>query len=145
MLASENVRQIATDTPSVYAFHIDGDLKSEELAAVAELLDVAFELYDRINVLFLLHDFSMSDAVSSLSLKTLVTQARSVAHIHRYAVVGAPSAASAMIEISAKAMPVEARAFKPGEEDAAWRFVEAQPQTSRQASEQGSSPAAHPG
>lgn len=127
MLASENVRQIATDTPSVYAFHIDGDLSPDELAAVAELLDVAFELYEAINVLFLLNDFSIMDAVSSLSFKTLVTQARSVAHITRYAVVGAPAAASAMIEISEKAMPVEAKAFKPAETDAAWRFVGARP------------------
>ncbi len=48
---------------------------------------------------------------------------RSVAHIHRYVVVGAPTFARAMIKLSGTVIPVETKAFDLAEEAAAWAYL----------------------
>jgi hypothetical protein len=127
MFLTSNIAQIGTDTPSVYAFRIEHGVTPDEMAAMAELIDVAFEEHETIRMLLFLDDFGMFDAVRSLSLKSLATQARSVSHVSHYAVVGAPKLAAIMIETFDKVSPVKASAFKPGEEAEAWAFVEARP------------------
>lgn len=127
MFSSQNIKQIATDPPSVYAFRIEGSATSAEMADMAKLLDEAFNRYDKINMLLFLHHYSPADAILSLSLKSLATQARSVAHVDRYAVVGPPPSAAHMIEGLSTVSPIFARTFEPSEADAAWTFVGARP------------------
>lgn len=54
MFASERIRQIAADAPSVYAFRIEGGVTAGELAAMSRELDAAFERRDRIALLLIL-------------------------------------------------------------------------------------------
>jgi len=127
MFASERIRQVATDAPSVYAFRIEGGVSADELAAMSRLLDEAFERHDKISMLLLLDGFGPSDALSSISPKSLATQARSAFNVERYAVVGPPPSAARMIETFDTVSSIDARTFDPGEEDAAWDFVGARP------------------
>ena len=127
MFASDRIRQIAAVPPSVLAFRIEGGATSEEMGAMAEIVDDAFDRQGTVNMLLILHDYEPSDAMAGLSLRSLKTQARSVSHIGRYAVVGAPSAAARMIGAFDKVSNIEARAFDPQDEAAAWAFVGAQP------------------
>jgi len=127
MFKTAKITEIPTDTPSVYAFRVLGGVTSDEMAGVAEVLEKGFERHGKVNILFLLEDFDMSDAVSSSSLKSLAAQVRSVSHVRRYAVVGAPSVAATMINTFDKVTLIEANTFEPGEEAGAWRFVGARP------------------
>jgi hypothetical protein len=115
------------DAPAVYAFRIRGGVASEEMSSVAGLLEDAFDRHDEVNILLILEGFTTADAISSLSLRSLAAQARSAAHVKRYAVVGAPPAAAGMIETFDKVSSIEASAFAPGQEAAAWDFVGARP------------------
>ena len=46
-----------------------------------------------------------------------------MAHIQRYVVVGAPTMAKAMINLSGMIMPVETKTFDLEEEPAAWAWL----------------------
>lgn len=129
MLQTTNITQIATDDPAVYAFRIEGGVTTEEMAGMAEVMNAAFDRDETVSMLVLLHDFVASDAAAGLSLRSLESQVRSLAHVERYGVVGAPSFAAAMIETFDKISPIDARTFDPGEEAAAWAFVGAAPAT----------------
>lgn len=127
MLLTKHITQIRTDIIPVYAFRIEDGVEADEMKFLAELIDLAFERHDTIRMLVILQDFGMADALRSLSLESLSTQARSIAHVSHYAVVGAPSVAAAMIETFDKVSPVSAEAFSPDEESKAWAFVGARP------------------
>lgn len=127
MLLTKHITQIRTDTIPVYAFRIEDGVDADEMKALAELIDLAFERHDTIRMLVILQDFGMADALRSLSLKSLSTQARSIAHVSHYAVVGAPAVAAAMIETFDKVSPVSAEAFSLDEESKAWAFIGARP------------------
>jgi hypothetical protein len=55
-------------------------------------------------------------------------QARSIRHVHKYGVVGAPAWARAMIEFSDFLSPVDAKTFDLAEEAEAWAWIGAGPQ-----------------
>jgi hypothetical protein len=78
-------------------------------------------------MLVVLRNFGAADTIAGITPSSLLAQARSLAHVDRYAVVAAPAYAAAMIDVFDKALPIDARTFDPEQEDAAWRFVEARP------------------
>jgi hypothetical protein len=51
-------------------------------------------------------------------------QARSIRHVRKYGVVGAPAFARAMIEAFGHVSPVNARTFDLSEQAAAWAWIE---------------------
>lgn len=127
MFMTHTITQIPTDTPSVYAFRIKTGVSPDEMSALADVISEAFALHGTIRMLLVLDDFGMSDALLSVSLKSLTTQARSIAHVSHYAVVGAPKLAELMIETFDTVSPIGARTFAPKEADEAWAFVGARP------------------
>ncbi|MGF1552764.1 MAG: STAS/SEC14 domain-containing protein [Paracoccaceae bacterium] len=131
MLTTDAIRQIPASDERVYAFRIEGGVGTDEMADLARTMNEAFDRHDEpIRMLLILHDFGgPGDAVAGFSLEGLRAQFRSPARVGRYAVVGAPEIARRMIEANDKIAPIDARTFDPGEEDAAWAFVEARPAT----------------
>lgn len=127
MLTTPRITQIATTNPFVYAFRIRSGVEAEEFSRVAEITNAAMDREERLSLLFILEGFGLSDAMAGFSPKSLGAQFRSLAHMERYAVVGAPSIAAGMIDAFDKVSSIEARSFEPGEEDAAWAFVGARP------------------
>lgn len=125
--STDHIEQVANSDPSVYAFRIEGGATADEMAAMADVMNAAFDRDEKVNMLLVLHDFGATDATSGLAVRSLYAQMRSLAHVERYAVVGAPAVAAAMIETFEKVLPIEARTFDPEEEAAAWTFVGARP------------------
>ena len=82
---------------------------------------------EAVSTLLILSDFGASDAISGVNPSSLYAQGRSLAHVERYAVVGAPALAAGMINTFEKVLPVEARTFDPEDEASAWDFVGARP------------------
>ena len=117
------VTRIATDREDVLAFALEGSIESEDMAALARTIDDAFESHDKINLLLILSEFGLQEALSSLNADVLKAQLKSPTNVARYAVVGAPAVAEAMIRLFNPLIPVEARAFEPAKETEAWRFV----------------------
>ncbi|OYU20288.1 MAG: STAS/SEC14 domain-containing protein [Rhodobacteraceae bacterium PARR1] len=127
MFNTAHIQQIPADRAATYVLRIGHGVTSEEMVDLAVYLDLALDRHDKIDMLLFLHDFTLWDAVQSLSLRAMATQAQSLAHVNRYAVVGAPALAALMIEVFDTVIPVEARSFDAKDADAAWTFINARP------------------
>lgn len=49
---------------------------------------------------------------------------RSLGHVRKYAVVGAPTWAGALIELSGAVSPIETKTFQFADEALAWRWID---------------------
>jgi hypothetical protein len=127
MLRTEHIRQIATNKASVYAFRVEGGVTLEEMASMGSVMNDAFDRENGVSMIIILDKLGMSDAGAGFALQSIKAQFRSLAHVEKYAVVGAPTFAAAMIELFEKVIPVNAKTFTSDDEEAAWRFVESRP------------------
>ena len=124
MTTIHGVVPIPTDHDHVYAFDVTGDLDAAGMGEMGDILNAAFDAHDgKINVLLRFKNFEASDAGVGTTLSAMKAQLRSLTHVGRYAVVGAPQAAETMINFFNHLIPVHARTFEATEEQAAWDFV----------------------
>ena len=123
------ITQIPTDNPRVYAFRIVGHMDDDDSEALSRYMNTVFDETDKVDMLLDLSGLTGSDWDSMLDGDVIQSRFRSLSHVGKYAVVGAPDRAASMIRIMDKIIPVNARAFDKAEEDAAWAFVEARPET----------------
>ena len=122
------VTQIPTTDPKVYAFRITGHVDEDTSEALAKFMNTTFDEHEgKVDMLLDMTFFTGSDWDSFLDSDVIASRFRSLKHVHRYAVVGAPAGAARMISMMDKVIPVEARAFEDLE--AAWAFVGAEPVT----------------
>jgi anti-anti-sigma regulatory factor len=122
-----SIQQIPTDNDTVFAFQIHGHIDDDTSEALAEFMNDAFDKHPKVNMLLDMAKFTGSDWDSMLDGDVIKSRFRSLQHVERYAVVGAPESAAKMIALMDKVIPVEARAFDANEITQAWDFVGAQP------------------
>ena len=123
LFSTTSVKQIATTQPNVHAFDVIGHVSSDDAEAMAEHMNVVFDVQDKVNMLLRLNDYSGSDRLAMFDGDVIESRWRSLANVERYAVVGAPAAAATMIAVMDKLIPVDARAFDAENEANAWVFV----------------------
>ncbi len=121
------IQQIPTDTETVFAFQIHGHIDDDASEALAEFMNGVFDQHPKVNMLLEMTKFTGSDWDSMLDGDVIKSRFRSLQHVARYAVVGAPDRAAKMIALMDKIIPVDARAFDTDEINAAWDFVGARP------------------
>jgi hypothetical protein len=105
-------------------FEIAGKISKLDIEDMARQIDAGFDAYDKIDILLIMSDFEGAKAGAVFDGEALGAQVRSVRHVRKYAVVGAPGWARAMIEFSDHLSPVEAKTFDLNEEADAWSWVE---------------------
>jgi hypothetical protein len=120
------IRRRVHPRPTLLAFEIAGKITKSDIEDMARQVDGAFDAYDRIDILLIMSDFEGMDAGAAFDGEALASQARSIRHVRKYGVVGAPAWARAMIEVSDFLSPVEAKTFDLAEEAAAWAWIEAE-------------------
>lgn len=121
------ITQLQVDNPSVFAFLIRSQVSEEDMKAMAATMNAAFDTHDSVSMLLIFAVYDGSETGAGLNAETLRSQFRSLRHVEKYAVVGAPPAAAAMINVMGSLIPVDARTFDAADEPEAWRFVEASP------------------
>lgn len=121
------VTQIATDNPDVYAFRVTGHITDDDSEAMSKFMNDVFDQKKKVSMLLDLTAFTGSDWDSMLDGDVIKSRFRSLSHVEKYAVVGAPDRAASMIEMMDKVISVNARAFDAAEAPQAWAFVGAQP------------------
>jgi hypothetical protein len=122
------VRQLSTTTPRVFAFEIDGKVSAAEMHAMGETMNAAFDLTDdKVDLILIFRRYDGQEPGAALDWENMSSRFRSLTHIRRYVVVGAPDGAETMIEAMGKIIPVEAMTFRLEEIDAAWAAVGARP------------------
>lgn len=123
------IHQIITDNPDVYAFKITGHIDDDASEAMAKFMNGVFDAKDEVNMLLDLTAFTGSDWDSMLDGDVIESRFRSLKHVKKYAVVGAPDKAATMISFMDKIIPVDARAFDADDSEKAWSFVGARQTT----------------
>ncbi|MDB5664312.1 STAS/SEC14 domain-containing protein [Cypionkella sp.] len=130
MLRTGSINQIPVDNPSVYAFRISNEVQAEDLKAMAQTMNNAFDVHSSVSMLLIFEQYEGVETGAGFDMETFKSQFRSLAKVDKYAVVGAPSIASTMINVMEKVIPTDARTFERSEELVAWQFVGANPAAS---------------
>ena len=123
LFANGPIQQIETDNLNVYAFRVTGHIDDDASEAMAEFMNSVFDQKDEVNMLLDLTGFTGSDWDSMLDADVIESRFRSLKHVKKYAVIGAPDRAAKMIGFMDKIIPVEAKAFDVLEAPEAWAFV----------------------
>ena len=126
-MSTATIFTIPTTDPATYAFEIKGKVRSQDMETMADMMNEAFDAHDKVNMLLVFTDYDGSEMGAGYDWSSIKSRFRSLANVDKYVAVGAPDAASGMIEMMGKVMPVEARTFDLAELDAAWAYVGARP------------------
>ncbi len=121
------IRRRASPRPTLLVFEISAKIAKGDVEAMAKDVEAAFDAYDKIDMLLIMTDFEGMDADAAFDREALGAQARSIRHVRKYGVVGAPGWARAMIEVSDFLSPVDAKTFDLAEEAQAWAWIEESP------------------
>lgn len=121
------IKRVPTDNPAVFAFRITGRVTSEDMHAMAELMNKAFDAFDKVSMVLVFEGFGGRETGATFEPEAMKAQFRSVAKVDKYVVVGAPESAAKMVEGFGKILPVDAQAFPREKEDEAFAVVGARP------------------
>lgn len=127
MLPHPNIEEIPVNAPHVYAFRIRGEVGAEDMKAMAATMNAAFDRMESVSMVLIFEEYEGREIGAGMNAETMKSQFRSLSKVEKYAVVGAPSAAEAMINTMDKIIPVDARTFERADEGKAWEFVGAAP------------------
>lgn len=126
-MTNPSIRTVPTADPATYAFEIDGKVTSDEMEAMADRMNAAFDAHDKVNMVLIFRRFDGSELGAGYDWSSIKSRVRSLTNVDKYVAVGAPAAAEKMIEAMDLVIPVEARTFDLAEIDAAWAFVGTRP------------------
>ena len=105
------IQQIPTSRPDLYAFAVTGRIAEADMERMAATVSAGFDRFDRIDMLITMPGYDGAELGAAFDKEGLGAMLRSNAHVRRYAVVGAPAWAKAMIALLDPLTPVETRAF----------------------------------
>ena len=127
MFSTPSITQIRTTREELFAFEITGTVSKQDLEAMAEFMNAAFNEHYEVDMLLIFEDFRGSAISSMFSAEVMKAQWRSLSNVGNYVVVGAPAAAETPIRTMGSLLPVKTRTFERSEVEKAWRFLNAEP------------------
>lgn len=116
---------VSASRSDLYAFRISGTVTAGEMEAMAGTMNAAFGRQDEIDMLLVFDGYEGTECGAGLGIENLKSRMRSLAHVRRYVVAGAPQGAAAMVEAMGKVIPVEAESVATEAE--AWAALDARP------------------
>nr|WP_027169041.1 STAS/SEC14 domain-containing protein [Mesorhizobium sp. WSM3224] len=121
------IRRIETNRDALFAIDVVGDVTPADAENLFGLLEAAYALHPRIDVLVRLTDEESVDwaNISKDTLRQGVADA--LQHVVRCAVIGEPGWTSIVAGIFPKTLPFEFRRFGVDDEEAAWQWLGARP------------------
>ncbi len=119
-----SIQQIPTSRPDLYAFAVTGRITEDDMETMAATVSSGFDRFDQIDMLITMPGYDGAEFGAVFDKEGLGAMLRSNKHVRRYAVVGAPGWAKAMINLLNPLTPVETKAFDNDREHEAWAWVE---------------------
>ena len=116
-----SIQQIPTSRPDLLAFAVTGRIMEADMEAMAATVSAGFDREGQIDMLITMPGYDGAELGAVFDKEGLGAMLRANAQVRRYAVVGAPAWAKAMITLLGPLTPVEARAFD--DEGEAWAWV----------------------
>ncbi|TIW18639.1 MAG: STAS/SEC14 domain-containing protein [Mesorhizobium sp.] len=122
------IRRLDTNRDALFAIDVVGDVSPADAENLFGLLEAAYALHPRIDVLVRLTDEESVDW-ANISEKTLRQGvADALEHVVRCAAIGEPRWASLVGGFFPRALPFEFRHFGSDDEAAAWQWLGARPE-----------------
>ncbi|MGX7707715.1 STAS/SEC14 domain-containing protein [Methylobacterium sp. Gmos1] len=109
--------------PDLIAFEVKDRITKPDIEWMSAITDAAMKAHDKIDMLLVMSNYEGSDLGARFDGYATSVMARSVAHIRKYVVVGAPALARAMINLSGTVLPVDTKTFDLADEAAAWAYL----------------------
>lgn len=114
---------ISTNRPDLYGFEIGGRITKDDIEGMARILQAAFDIGGKVDIIIVIKRWDGIDLGAAFDAEAMKAQARANAHVNKYAVVGAPGWAEAMINIFSPLTPVEEKTFELAKETEAWAWI----------------------
>jgi hypothetical protein len=121
------IRRIDTDRDDLCALEIVGHFTAADLENAYGLLEGAYAVHDKIDLLVRVSRYEGFDWSSAFTDTTIRGKTRALRHIRKYAVVGGPGWLRTVIGIFGPLTSIETRYFDADEEAAAWEWIDARP------------------
>ncbi|GJE36128.1 STAS/SEC14 domain-containing protein [Methylobacterium persicinum] len=109
--------------PDLLAFEIKDKITKPDIEWMSAVTDHAMQAHQKIDMLLIMSHYEGSEFGAKFDGYANSVKARSVAHIRKYVVVGAPAFAEAMIKLSGLIMPVDTKTFDLADEASAWSYL----------------------
>ena len=106
-MAVSSITQLRASRPDLFAFEIAGRIHEPDIAAMARTLQAAFDRLGEVDILIVIRQWDGLDVSAAFDGEALKAQALAIAHVRKYAVVGAPAWAKAMINLFSPLTTVE--------------------------------------
>lgn len=104
-------------------FEIRAKISEPDISWMGGRIEKAFDTLDQVDLLLIMTDFEGADLGAALDGEAMRASARSIKHVRRYGVVGAPAWARALITVFNVVSPVDAKTFDLADEAAAWEWI----------------------
>jgi hypothetical protein len=123
------IRRIETDRDDLLAIDVSGEVTPSDIENFYGLLEGAYALHDRIDVLVRATEFETADwdGVSRQTMRE--GRERAEQRVGRCAAVGGPDWTSKLGGFFTEDVPVDVRYFEAQEEDQAWQWLGARPKS----------------
>ncbi len=119
-----SIAALETSRPDLLAFEVRAKIEDDDIEWMARRTETAFAAHDTVDILLVMRNYDGAELSAIFNGEAMKAQADSAKHVRRYAVVGAPLWAKAMINLFSPISPVEAKTFDLADESAAWRWVD---------------------
>lgn len=121
------VRRIETDRPDLFAVEISGYVTAADVENLYGLLEGAYEISDRLDVLVRLKDFEGIEWSAVDRDTTETGRSHALQHVRRCAAVGEPDWTGSAGGFFSSPLPVELAHFPLEGEDEAWAWLDGGP------------------
>ena len=105
------------------AFEVTGRITKRDIEWMSSATHGEIQAHGEFDMLVIISKWDGTDLGAAFDTYAGGIMARSVAHVRRYVVVGAPRMAEAMVAIMGKVLPLETRTFDLADEPSAWAFL----------------------
>ena len=121
-----SVHFLQTTNPNVFAYEINGRVRSKDVKAVVNEFKPYLEKEGKVNVLAKLSDFNGFDLFAMIEDDLVKLKFKSLSKVDKYAVIGPKPWMRNLLELFYPMTSVKLRVFDKDEEAAAWEWVGAQ-------------------
>ncbi|MCR4267142.1 STAS/SEC14 domain-containing protein [Nitratireductor sp. ZSWI3] len=122
-----HVRRVETDREDAYAFEIVGRISAADMENLYGLLEGAYEVHDKIDVIVVLRDYEGFDWQAAFKEQTMIGKTHALRHIRRYALVGGPAWMGTMVGLFRPFFSMQIRHFDADRIGEAWAWLDARP------------------
>lgn len=120
---NQSIRAETGGRPDLLVFEIVAKITEADIEWMAARVQAAFDTLGEIDMLIIMRHFDGAELGAVFDADAMKAQMRSLRHVRRYGVVGAPFWAKAMINLFSPLTPVEEKTFALEEEAEARAWI----------------------